>query len=113
MQAGDFDCRVTFQRQQVLDGEYGPQPTNTWEDVYTRVPAQVRDLLPSKAETVEGGLRMVDRPARLRMRYITGITSDMRVIVHRRADEVFQLSTQPAEIGRQKDIEILIKAYSA
>lgn len=112
MRAGDLDRRVTFQRPvAVADPLYGPQPGG-WEDVATRVPAQVRDDLPSKSESVDGGLALANRPARLRIRYMRGLSSDMRVIVHGETDEVFQILGGPAEIGRREWIEFTIKAFT-
>ncbi len=61
---------------------------------------------------MQDGLRMADRPARVRLRYLRGISSDMRVIVHNEVDEVFQISGGPAEIGRRQWIELTITGYS-
>lgn len=116
MNAGQLDRRITIQRQQVdTAGEFGPQPTDTWVNAFpllARIPAQVWDDLPSKSESVQNGLRMADRPARVRIRYMRGITSDMRVVVHNELDEVFQISGGPAEIGRREWIEFTIRGYS-
>jgi head-tail adaptor len=113
MKAGDLDRRVTFQRTAtVVDPVYGPQPGG-WADVQpTRIPAQVQDALPGKSELTEGGLRLADRPARLRIRYMDGLTSDMRVVVHDRADRVYEIVGGPAEIGRREWLEFVIKEYS-
>jgi head-tail adaptor len=115
MEAGNQDRRITLQRQQVLDGEYGPQPTGEWEDVprFVRIPAQVQDNLPSRSEQVQNGARLAERVARVRMRWTRGVTSDMRVIVHNDVDEVFQMSSPPAEIGRREWIEFVITEYSS
>lgn len=113
MRGGQLDRRVTIQRPaEVVDDIYGPQPGG-WEDVAARVPAQVWDDLPSKSETVQGGLRMADRPARVRIRYMRGLSSDMRIVVHNEVDEVFQISGGPAEIGRREWTEFTIRAYTS
>lgn len=113
MRGGQLDRRITIQRPAVVEDElYGPQPGG-WEDVAARVPAQVWDDLPSKSESVTGGLRMADRPARVRIRYIRGLSSDMRIVVHNEVDEVFQISGGPAEIGRREWTEFTIRAYSS
>lgn len=116
MKAGDLDRRVTIQRPGTVDDpEYGPQPGG-WEDVAARVPAQKRDELPSRSESVEGGLAMAGRPARLRIRYMAGLSSDMRIVLHNgddpAQDEFFQITGGPAEIGRREWIEFTIKAFS-
>lgn len=117
--AGQLDRRITIQRPtSVDDPEYGPQPGG-WADVYTRVPAQVLDQLPSNSENVQGGLRMAERPARVRTRYLKRITSDMRVIVHAKdsaageQDVVYEISGGPAEIGRREWTEFTIRNFSS
>lgn len=118
MHAGQLDRRITIQKPGTVDdGEYGPQPGG-WIDVYARVPAQVQDDLPSNSESVQGGLRMADQPARVRTRYLRQpITSDMRVLVHSKepggADRIYQMSSEPAEIGRREWLEFSIQAYSS
>lgn len=116
MRSGTLDRRITIQRQAVLDDPvYGPQPggPDDWEDVFSRVPAQVQDDLPSKSESVQNGLRLANRPARVRMRYQRGITSDMRVVVHNEVDDIYQISSEPAEIGRREMIEFTIVEYTS
>lgn len=112
MRAGDMDRRVTLQRQRVVDGGYGPQPVDIWDPVFSRLPAQVQDMLPSKSEQVQNGARVADRTARVRMRFMRGITSDMRVVVHNDLDELYQISSPPAEIGRREWIEFVITEYT-
>lgn len=115
MKAGDLDRRITLQRPPaVVDSEYGPQQgPGIWPVFVARIPAQVWDDLPSKSETIQGGLTLADRPARVRVRYLRGVTSDMRVIVHNEVDEVYQISGGPAEIGRREWIEFTIKGYTS
>lgn len=119
MHAGELDRRITIQKPGTVDDpEYGPQPGG-WENVYSRIPARVFDQLPSNSESVQGGLRMSDRPAQVRTRYLKRITSDMRVIVHSKdsasgeQDVVYQISGGPAEIGRREWMEFTIRAYSS
>lgn len=119
MHAGELDRRITIQRPVVTeDPVYGSQET-TWETLYSRIPARVFDQLPSSSESVQGGLRMADRPAQVRTRYLKRITSDMRVIVHAKdsaageQDVVYQIGGGPAEIGRREWTEFAIKAYTS
>lgn len=111
-----MDRRVTFLVPgEVEDEVYGPQP-GAWlqaPGLAPRTPAQVLDNLPGQDESVQGGLEMANRPARLRMRYQRGITSDMRVMLHDEADTLFEITGGPAEIGRREWIEITIKAFSS
>lgn len=111
MRAGEMDRRITIERPTFVDGEYGEQP-GPWEVVAARLPAQVWDNLPSKSEDVKNGLKLATQPARLRIRYMRGLSSDMRVIVHDETDVIFQISGGPAEIGRREWTEMTITAYS-
>lgn len=112
MTPGAMDRRITIQRPAtVVEPVYGPLESG-WQNVVERLPAQVWDSLPSQSESVQGGLRMADRPARVRIRYMRGLTSDMRIIVHNEVDEVFEISGGPAEIGRREWTELTIRAYS-
>jgi head-tail adaptor len=113
MRAGQLDRRLTIQRQGVADDPlYGPQPGG-WSNFAERVPAQKWDLLPSDAEETEVGLRVANRPARVRIRYMRGVTPDMRVILHEETDEVYEITSTPAEIGRREWLEFTIRAYSS
>lgn len=40
--------------------------------------AEVQDLLPSRGERYEGGINLATRPARVRLRYRTDVTPEMR-----------------------------------
>lgn len=112
MRAGELDRRITIQRPVTReDPLYGPQPGG-WENFAERVPARVRDVLPSNAEAIQGGLASAARPAQVRIRYMRGISTDMRVIVHREVDELYQIKGGPAEIGRGEWTEFTIEAYT-
>lgn len=113
MRAGTLDRRISIRKPGTTeDPVYGPQPAG-WELVAERIPAQVWDDLPSRSESVQNGLRMADRPARVRIRYMRGLTSDMQIVVHNEVDEVFEITGGPAEIGRREWTEFTIKAYSS
>jgi len=110
---GQFDRRITIQRPTVIeDPEYGPQP-GPWVDVFVRVPAQVWDVLPGNAERNGQAIDMSEKPARVRIRYLRGISSNMRVIVHNEIDTIHQISAGPAEIGRREWLEFTIKEFSS
>lgn len=113
MKAGDLDRRITIQRfTEVMDPVYGPQPGD-WVNVAERIPAQVWDSLPGNNEQIAGGLKIADRPARVRIRYMPGLSSAMRIVVHNETDEVYEISGGPAEIGRREWTEFTIRAYSS
>jgi SPP1 family predicted phage head-tail adaptor len=71
--------------------------------------AEVQDMLPSRGERLSEGMTMAARPARIRMRYRTDITSDMRIIYGAR---VMQITAGPAELGHREEIELMAENYS-
>ena len=113
MRGGQLDRRITIERPSTIDDpEYGPQPGGWALFGTARMPAQVMDDLPSKAEQTTAGLRIGDRPARVRIRYLLGVTSDMRMTLHGEVDTVFMLASGGAEIGRREWTEFTVKAYT-
>ena len=112
MTPGQLDRRITIERKTVTqDADYGTEAI-TWTTFAARISAQVQDVLPSKSESVQQGMRVATRPARVRIRYRTGITSDMRIVVHGATDRTMQITGGPAEIGRHEWIEMTCEEYS-
>ena len=112
MTPGQLDRRITIQQKTVTqDSDYGTEAI-TWSTFASRISAQVQDVLPSKSESVQQGMRVANRPARVRIRYRTGITSDMRIVVHGTADRTMQITGGPAEIGRHEWIEMTCEEYT-
>lgn len=112
MFSGQLDRRITIEAKSVaVDPDYGTQ-TVTWVAFASRIPAQVQDVLPSKSETAQQGIRIATQPARVRIRYMSGITSDMRVVVHGLSDRMLQIIAGPAELGRREGVEMMCEAYS-
>jgi SPP1 family predicted phage head-tail adaptor len=113
MLAGKLDRRITIQRKTVVqDASYGTESV-TWTTFAARIAAQVQDILPSRAETMHQDLRIASRPARVRIRYLAGITADMRVVVHDAADRTLQIIAGPAELGRRDGIELMCQEYTS
>ena len=50
------------------------------------------------------------RPARIRIRYLVGLTADMRVIIDTR---VHQIISGPATLGRREAMEFMVEEYSS
>lgn len=112
MTPGPLDRRITIQQKTVTqDPDYGTEVTS-WTTFASRIAAQVKDALPSKSESVQQGIRVATRPARVRIRYRSGITSDMRVVVHGATDRTMQIVGGPAEIGRREWTELVCEEYS-
>jgi len=112
MNAGQFDRRITLEKKSVVqDDDYGTKIV-TWTPFASRIAAQVQDVLPSKSETEQQGIRIATRPARIRIRYRSGVTSDMRVVIHGTTDRTLQIIGGPAEIGRREVTEIMAAEFS-
>lgn len=75
--------------------------------------AQVRDVLPSKSETVQNAVEVTERPSRIRMRWLPGVLPDMRVVVIGvgEPDRITEIVAGPAELGRREGIELLVKTF--
>jgi head-tail adaptor len=75
--------------------------------------AEVQDVLPSRAEKVEGAVALGEGMTRIRMRYRIDIDATMRITVHGDIDQTFEIRSGPAEIGGPKDrIEMMCERYS-
>lgn len=108
----DLDRRITVERKSVSqNSDYGTESI-TWTPFASRIAAQVQDILPKTSESVQQGIRISTRPALVRIRYIAGITSDMRIVVHGATDRIMQIIDGPAEIGRRDGIEMKCEEYS-
>jgi SPP1 family predicted phage head-tail adaptor len=105
---GKLDRRITVERRTATkDPIYGTSQA-AWEPVAT-VWAQVTDVLPSKAEGVEGEIALQRRPARIRTRYRDDLTADMRIIYQGRTMEIVG---GPAELGRKEGLEFVVEEIS-
>ncbi|PTQ12955.1 phage head-tail adaptor protein [Sphingomonas oleivorans] len=106
LQADDLDRRIAFERPVTGEG-FDDAGSGIWAPVCT-VWAQVRDVLPSRAERLADGLTIVNRPARIRIRYREDITSDMRILYGTR---VMQIVAGPVELGRREGLEMMAEEY--
>lgn len=108
--ASRLDTRIRIERKVVTpDPLYGTE-TVTWVEFAT-VWAEVQDVLPSRAERrLADSIVIANRPARIRMRHLAGITPDMRVII---GDRILQIVSGPAEIGRREGLELIVEQHSS
>lgn len=113
MRGSQLDRRITIERKTVTQNQdYGTESI-AWAAFASRIPAQVQDVLPSKSESTQQGLRIAVQPARVRIRYLSGIASDMRVVVHGATDRTMQITAGPAEIGRREWTELMVEEFSS
>ena len=107
LDARKLDRRVLIQRP-VPDDSFDGAGSGQWVDVAT-VWANVEDALPSRAERLADGINVASRPARVRMRHRSDVTSSMRFVV---ANRIMQIVAGPAELGRRDGLEFMVEEYS-
>lgn len=94
--------------------------SGTWALV-EEVRAEVKDVLPSRSEKLAGGINVATRPARVRMRYRSDVTPDMRFVLGARVVDdavdyssarIMQITAGPAELGNREGVEFMAENYS-
>jgi SPP1 family predicted phage head-tail adaptor len=107
--ASRLDTRIRIERKVVThDPQYGTEEVN-WTQ-FACVWAEVKDLLPSRAERMADQIQIARRPARIRIRYLAGLAADMRVIIDAR---IHQIISGPATLGRREAMEIMVEEHSS
>ena len=107
--ASKLDTRIRIERKVVThDPQYGTEQV-TWSE-FACVWAEVKDILPSKAERLADSIQIGRRPARIRIRYLAGLSADMRVIIDSR---IHQIVAGPSMLGRREAIELITQELSS
>src|SRR3546814_15312959 len=91
--------RVVIERP-VPDNSFDGAGSGTWESVCNPW-VNYQDMLPSRGEKLADGINVASRPARVRMRFRTDVTPDMRFVIDGR---VMQIIAGPAEPGPREEI---------
>lgn len=113
MNAGALDRHIVIEEPvSTPDPDYGT-PVISWSQLAT-VRANVLDFMPSRSESVRQGLAIARNQTRIRFRYRSDVTSDMRITVKGTPDRLMQIVGGPAEIGgRKRFLEIVCETYSS
>ncbi len=110
MDAGKLDRLITFQtRSLVTDPDLGTVTSGGWTNLAT-VYAEMRDILPSRGESMNETLNTGRQPVRVRIRYRSDITSDMRFLYNGRT---YHVVAGPAEMGRRYMLEMMAEEYTS
>ena len=107
--ASKLDTRIRIECKAVThDPHYGTEQVN-WTE-FACVWAEVKDVLPSRAERLADSIQIGRRPARIRIRYLAGLAADMRVIIDTR---VHQIISGLATLGRREAMEFMVEEHSS
>jgi SPP1 family predicted phage head-tail adaptor len=107
--ASKLDRRIRIERKVVArDPQYGTEVVS-WAE-FASVWAEVKDILPSRAERLADSIHVVRRPARIRIRYLAGLAADMRIIIDNRTHQII---SGPATLGRREAMEIMAEELSS
>jgi SPP1 family predicted phage head-tail adaptor len=111
MPAVRLNERATIeQRAMTRDPDYGTE-IEAWEPVATRIWCEAQDVLPSRAEKVQDGRKVVTSSTRLRIRRQIPIAPEMRVILHGKGDRIMQVVAGPAQMDDKKHVECMLEGY--
>jgi SPP1 family predicted phage head-tail adaptor len=107
--ASTLDTRIRIERKVVThDPQYGTEQVN-WTE-FACVWAEVKDILPSRAERLADNIQIARRPSRIRIRYLAGLSADMRIIIDNRTHQII---SGPATLGRREAMEIMVEELSS
>jgi head-tail adaptor len=110
--AYSMNRRITIEYKVVTqNSDYGTESI-TWTTLFSRVGANIQEVLPSRSESLKQGLRLDSNQIRVRLRRLSGITSDMRVIVHDASDKTYQIIGGPSELDGRRVIELVCEKYT-
>ena len=111
LSAGKLDRRLRIEQKTISkDSDYG-SPVEIWS-TFATVWGSVLDVLNNNQESTVNSLRTLKRPCKVRVRYMAGITADMRIYFIER-NRYLQIVSAPAEIGRKEGLEFLCEEYSS
>ena len=107
-----FKCdeKVTIEQDIGVEDAYGTAVEN-WVPLLVRYWANVQDVLPSRAETTNNGLRQGVQRSRLRMQGAGGVTLQMRAVLHSRGDQVMHIIAGPAMLDDRVHYEFQLEAF--
>lgn len=110
--AGSLTRRVHFQRNGTAKG-FMDAGKNDWRP-FAEAWANVQDVLPTRHDRLSDTLNIVLRPTRIRLRYRTDITPDMRIVIDPGlpSQRICEILGGPVELGRREGLEILAQDCS-
>lgn len=121
MKRSNFNRQIAVLQKQVDRDQMGGEEV-TWVPLVAlpgspvlpeRWRAEVKDVLPSKSESIDHAMEMGAGMTRIRMRYRTDIDGTMRIVVFGDVDKTYDIVSGPVEIGGRKDrIEMMCQRFT-
>lgn len=91
----------------VADSTLNGAGSGDWA-LFKEVYAEILDLVPSRRDRAADGFNVGVRPARVRIRYRTDVTPDMRFVLGPR---IMQIVDGPAVIEDTCEVEFMVEDY--
>lgn len=111
MRAGNMRSRIRIERKgQATDPDYGTA-TGAWVLV-AEVRADVVDIPQGKSESTTNGLRIASDRASVKIRYMEGITPDMRVVELNGMKRTMAIISGPSMTKWRQELEMITEGYS-
>ncbi len=111
MQIGNLDSYIRIERKQVTnDANYGSEQIS-WVKYYEGW-AKLTEITPKMQEETTESARILKRPCKMVIRYITGVNATMRVVLLDRSNRIMQIVSDASEIGRKEGLEFMLEEYS-
>ena len=111
MNIGALNRRITIQEKSVTrDTSYNTEVI-TWI-THAVVWASVQDVPASKTESTANAIRINAGRTKIIIRYLSTVTSDMRIKLTDRSNRILQIVGGPSEIGRREGMEITAETYT-
>lgn len=111
MNIGALNRRITIQKKSVTrDTQYNTEIV-TWV-THATVWASVQDVPASRTESTQNAIKINAVRTKIIIRYLSTVTSDMRIMLTDRSNKILQIVGGPSEIGQRDGMEIIAENYS-
>lgn len=113
MSANKFRDRIRFEMPGLgIDPRYGTAIAAPWV-TFAEVWAEVQDVAPSKSEASENGIRLAKDSTRVRVRYLPGVLSNMRIVELTGEQRTMSIIGGPASIFNGRELELMAERFSS
>lgn len=113
MSANKFRDRIRFEMPGIgTDPQYGTAIVAPWV-FFDEVWAEIQDVAPSKSEASESGIRLAKDSTRIRVRYLPGLLSSMRIVELTGEQRTLSIIGGPASIFNGRELELMAERFSS